>query len=106
MIFAAFTFALTIGLVVGSYWLLVLRPDAQKRLNAFEELFPEALDLMGRALRSGHTLTTSLAMVADEMPDPVKWEFRALYEQHNYGLPLPQVLRALASRIPLMDVRF
>ena len=98
--------ALLAGLLTPFAPYMYLRRAAQKRLNAFEELFPEALDLMGRALRSGHTLTTSLAMVADEMPDPVKWEFRALYEQHNYGLPLPQVLRALASRIPLMDVRF
>jgi len=83
-----------------------LRYAARRRLNAFEELFPEALDLMARALRGGHTLTTALAMVAEELADPVKSEFRALYEQNNYGLPLAQVLRALAARIPLMDVRF
>jgi len=83
-----------------------LRHAARRRLNAFEELFPEALDLMARALRGGHTLTTALAMVAEELADPVKSEFRALYEQNNYGLPLAQVLRALAARIPLMDVRF
>jgi len=83
-----------------------LRHAARRRLNAFEELFPEALDLMARALRGGHTLTTALAMVAEEVADPVKFEFRALYEQHNYGLPLTQVLRGLAARIPLMDVRF
>ncbi len=98
--------ALCAGLLtpLGPY--AYLRNAARKRLNAFEELFPEALDLMARALRGGHTLTTSLAMVADELPDPVKSEFRALYEQHNYGLPLPQVLRTLAARIPLLDVRF
>jgi tight adherence protein B len=98
--------ALCAGLLapLGPY--AYLSHAARRRLHAFEEMFPEALDLMGRALRGGHTLTTSLAMVADELPDPVKSEFRALYEQHNYGLPLPQVLRQLAARIPLLDVRF
>src|SRR5207253_9759337 len=63
-------------------------------------------DLMARALRAGHALTTTIAMVAEEMRDPVSTEFRAVYEQHNYGLPFPQVLKALAVRIPLIDVRF
>ena len=60
----------------------------------------------GAALRAGHAFTSTLAMVADEIPDPVKSEFRALYEQHNYGLPLTQVMRTFAARIPQIDVRF
>jgi tight adherence protein B len=98
--------ALLAGLLTPFAPYLYLRNAARKRLQAFEELFPEALDLIARSLRGGHTLTTSLAVVSEELPDPVKSEFRALYEQHNYGLPLAQVLRALASRVPLMDVRF
>jgi tight adherence protein B len=106
MIGAGWLTALCAGLITPLVPYVYLQHAAQKRLSAFEELFPEALDLMARALRGGHTLTTSLAMIAEEIPDPIKTEFRALYEQHNYGLPLPQVLRALAARIPLMDVRF
>jgi tight adherence protein B len=79
---------------------------AHARLRAFEEMFPDAINLMGRALRAGHALTTTLAMVADEMADPVKSEFRALHEQHTYGLPFPQVMRTFAKRVPLMDARF
>jgi tight adherence protein B len=79
---------------------------AHARLRAFEEMFPDAINLMGRALRAGHALTTTLAMVADEMADPIKSEFRALHEQHTYGLPFPQVMRTFAKRVPLMDVRF
>jgi tight adherence protein B len=85
---------------------LYLRRAAAARMRAFEELFPDAIELMARALRAGHALTTTIAMVADEIPEPVKSEFRLVYEQHNYGLPLPQVLKALAARIPLMDLRF
>jgi tight adherence protein B len=98
--------ALCLGLMTPLVPYIYLQNAARKRLNAFEELFPEAIDLMARALRGGHTLTMSLAMIAEEIPDPIKTEFRALYEQHTYGLPLPQVLRSLAARIPLMDVRF
>ena len=67
----------------------------------FEEQFPEAIDLLARALRAGHAFTTGLSMVAEEMPDPVGTEFRLLYDQQNYGLPLPQALRAFAERVPL-----
>lgn len=83
-----------------------IRYLARRRLHAFEEVFPDALSLMSRALRAGHALTSTLALVADEIAEPVKSEFRALYQQHNYGLPLTQVLRTFALRIPLMDVRF
>jgi tight adherence protein B len=100
----------TVALVAGAITPLVpyfyLKNKARVRLNAFEEAFPDAVDLMARALRAGHALTTTIAMVAEEIPDPVSTEFRAVYEQHNYGLPFPQVLKALAVRIPLMDVRF
>jgi tight adherence protein B len=103
---ASWPTALCAGLATPLLPYAYLRTAARTRLKGFEELFPEALDLMARALRGGHTLTTALAMIADEIPDPVKAEFRAVYEQHNYGLPMPQVLRGLADRIPLMDVRF
>jgi tight adherence protein B len=83
-----------------------IRRLAWSRLNALEEMFPEAVTLMARALRAGHALTTTLTMVADELDEPIKSEFAALYEQHNYGLPMTQVMRTFATRVPLMDVRF
>jgi tight adherence protein B len=106
IVHASWPAALCAGLATPLVPYAYLHRAAAKRLKGFEELFPEALDLIARALRGGHTLTTALAMIADEIPDPVKAEFRAVYEQHNYGLPLPQVLRGLADRIPLIDVRF
>jgi tight adherence protein B len=83
-----------------------IRYMARRRFNAFEELFPDAISLMARALRAGHALTATLALVAEETPEPVKSEFRALSEQHNYGLPMQQVLRTFAKRIPMIDVQF
>jgi tight adherence protein B len=106
MVHAGWPIALAAGIMTPLIPYFYIRRAARARLNAFEEIFPDAISLMARALRAGHALTSTLAMVADEIPEPVKSEFRALYEQHNYGLPLPQVLRTFATRIPLLDVRF
>jgi tight adherence protein B len=83
-----------------------IRRAAKQRLHQFEEMFPDAINLMSRALRAGHAVTTTLAMVAEEVPDPVRTEFRVLREQHNFGMPMTDVLRTFANRIPLIDVRF
>lgn len=76
------------------------------RMRKFEEQFPEALDLLGRALRAGHAFTTGIEMVASEMPAPLGPEFRILYDQQNYGMPLPDALREFGERIPVLDARF
>ena len=62
----------------------------------FEEQFPEALALISRALKAGHTFTTGLSMVAEEMPAPIGPEFKLLYDQQNYGMPLPDALKEFA----------
>jgi tight adherence protein B len=77
-----------------------------RRLRKFEEQFPEAIDLIGRALRAGHAFTTGLAMAAEEIPKPVGEEFKLLYDRQNFGMPLPDAMRAFAARIPLIDARF
>jgi tight adherence protein B len=84
----------------------VLKHLRTRRLNKFEEQFPEALDLIGRALRAGHAFTTGLEMVGAEMPAPVGEEFRHLYDQQNYGLAMPEALKQFAERIPVLDARF
>jgi tight adherence protein B len=83
-----------------------LRIKLSKRQRKFEEQFPEALDLIGRALRAGHALTTGLGMVADEIPDPVGTEFRLIHDRQNYGMPLAEALRDFGGRVPLLDARF
>jgi tight adherence protein B len=83
-----------------------LRIAARRRMKVFEEQFPEAVDFIGRALRAGHTLPTALQLVSEEMPNPVAGEFGLLADQQNYGMPMPDALRAFATRIPLVDARF
>jgi tight adherence protein B len=76
------------------------------RLKRFEEQFPEALDLLSRAIRAGHALQTALGMVAEELPDPVGPEFKKTFDQQNFGLPLRDALNEMAVRIGVIDVRF
>ncbi len=77
-----------------------------RRLKAFEKIFPEAIDLLGRAVRAGHSFSTGLEMITSELPDPVAGEFRTAFEEQNFGLPLRDALLNLAERVPLIDVRF
>jgi len=76
------------------------------RLRKFEEEFPEALDLLSRALRAGHALQTALGMVAEELREPVGPEFKKTFDQQNFGLPLRDALHQMTERVPILDVRF
>ena len=84
----------------------LVRMKRNRRMIKFEEQFPEAIDLLARALRAGHALTTGLSMVADEMGDPVGPEFRQLFDQQNFGMPMPDAMKEFADRIPILDARF
>jgi tight adherence protein B len=96
-----------IGAAVGfTLPFLVLRFKRRRRFNTFEEQFPEALDLIARALKAGHAFATGLKMVADEVAEPVGPEFRKTFDEQNFGLPLKDALDNLTQRIPLLDVRF
>ncbi|MFY9562487.1 MAG: type II secretion system F family protein [Terriglobales bacterium] len=77
-----------------------------KRFQHFEEKFPEAIDTLARAVRAGHAFTTALEMIANEVSEPVAGEFRQLFEEQKFGLPVRDALLNLADRIPLVDVKF
>ena len=76
------------------------------RLGKFEKQLPEALDLMTRALRSGHAFSSALQMVGDEMAEPIAGEFRIVHDEVNFGVALQQALTNLSERIPLTDLRY
>ncbi len=118
-IICAAVLAIGTGVVVRFFWaplaaavvgflipFVVLRRRRSARMKRFEEQFPEALDLLSRALRAGHAFTTAMGMVASEAPDPIGPEFRKTFDEQNFGLPLKEALNNLASRVPLLDVRF
>jgi tight adherence protein B len=99
---APFT-AAAVGLMAPT---LFLQRKRSVRMRKFEEQFPEALDLLSRAIRAGHAFQTAMSMVADELSEPVGPEFRKTFEQQNYGLPLRDALNAMIERVPIIDVRF
>jgi tight adherence protein B len=84
----------------------VLAVRRGRRFRAFEQLFPEAIDLLARAVRAGHSFSSSLEVIANELGDPVASEFRQVYEQQKYGLAARDALLNLVDRVPLVDVRF
>ena len=92
-----------IGLPLPTLWLMRRRTI---RLRKFEEQFPEALDLLSRAIRAGHAFQTAMGMVSDELPPPVGPEFRKSFDQQNFGLPLRDALHEMAERVAILDVRF
>jgi tight adherence protein B len=77
-----------------------------KRFQRFEELFPEAIDTLARAVRAGHAFTVALEMIANEVSDPIASEFRKLFEEQKFGLPVRDALMNLTERVPLVDVKF
>ena len=116
---SAATIALVVTMAVRAPWGLpagaiagfllpfgILNYKRGKRQRKFEEEFPEALDLISRALKAGHAFATGLKMVADEMAEPVGPEFRKTFDEQNFGLPLKDALDNLTQRVPIIDVRF
>lgn len=86
--------------------LLVVLARKRKRLARIEEQLPDALDLMSRALRAGHAFPSAVKMVGDEMVDPLAAEFRIVFDEVNYGVPMQDALKNLATRVPSTDVGY
>jgi tight adherence protein B len=84
---------------------LRVRSIRKRRLSAFEAGLPEAIDLLGRAIRAGHPLSSGLKMVADETQEPIAGEFRRAFEEQRFGLPFDDAIVAMADRVTLIDVR-
>lgn len=98
---AALAFA--VGIILPYSYASRLR---SKRFQRFEEVFPNAVDTLARAVRAGHAFTTALELISKEVPEPVAGEFRQLYEEQKYGLPVREALLNLTERMPLVDVKF
>ncbi len=102
ILWVEFVAALTAAFI--PYW--VVSFFKTRRIHKFEEQFPEAIELIARAMRAGHAFTTGIKIAADELPEPAGPEFRLLFERQNYGAQMPDALRAFAERVPTIDARF
>ncbi len=94
-------------LAVLGAWMpyLWLKRRRNRRMYAFEEGLPEAIDLLGRAIRAGHPLSSGLKMVADETQEPIAGEFQRTFEEHRFGVPFDDAIQDLADRVDIVDVR-
>jgi tight adherence protein B len=84
-------------------WLYVKRAN---RLKAFAAQLPDAMELVARALRAGHSLAAGMHVVAEEMPAPISKEFARVYDEQNLGIPLEETLKAMCDRVPNLDLKF
>ena len=104
---AALEVRAVVSLVMGYGVLYVwLRGIAKKRIGMFEEQLPDAVELMVRSLRVGHPFSSAIAIVADEMPDPIGTEFGIIADESTYGMDVTDSLEAMAERVPVQDLRF
>ncbi len=98
--------ALAAGTVLslGPWW--YARKKMRRRINAFEEQFPDCLEFVSRSMRAGHAFSVAIEMTYREFSDPLAGEMRRAFEEQNLGQPLEIVLRKLSQRVPSMDVQF
>lgn len=97
---------LALAAAAGFYPIQRLLAARRRRLRRFEEQLPDALDLMGRALRAGHAFSGAIGMVGTESNDPIAGEFRTTFDEINYGIPLNDALLNLVKRVPSTDLRY
>lgn len=85
------------------FWLLMRRKSRYKK---FAKQLPDALDLVARALRSGHSLAAAFDLVGQEVAEPLGTEFNRVFEEQNLGIPLDEAMNDLTDRIPNLDLKF
>jgi tight adherence protein B len=99
-------FLAPLGVVLGAIPFLFLFFKRKSRLAKFAKQLPEALELISRALRAGHSLASGFKLVADEMDKPIGSEFERCYEAQNLGIPLDDSIQEMTERVPNLDLRF
>lgn len=94
------------GIATGVLPYLWLVMKAKRRMGMFSKQLPEALELLSRSLRAGHSLAAGFGLVSSEMQDPISREFGRAFEEQNLGISLDEALDDMTERVPNMDLRF
>jgi tight adherence protein B len=84
----------------------MLKFKGSRRLKAFNTALPDAIDLMARALRAGHSMSSSIELIAEQSPEPLAGEFGQVYQQQKFGLRFRDALLQMAGRVPSRDLQF
>lgn len=96
---------LVAGAVLGYLPMGLLSFKRARRIKQFNAALPEAIDMMGRALRAGHSMTASINIIAEQSVEPVRSEFNEVFKQQNFGLPLRDAMGQMLDRVPSQDLR-
>jgi tight adherence protein B len=94
------------GLALGALPYIYIRWKRNIRCRKFNQLLPDAIDLMSRGLRAGQALTASVETVAQECEDPVRSEFQRAADEQSFGLPFREAMLNLSRRVPVPDLQF
>ena len=101
-------FAIIPGVIVGAMgipnWYLGFRKN--KRIKAFLNEFPNALDVITRGLRSGLPLNDCVRIIASEAAEPVRSEFKLMMDGQSLGIPLGDAIQDLYARIPVPEANY
>jgi tight adherence protein B len=97
---------LVLAILFSSAPFFVLQVKRVRRMRRFNQGLPDAVELICRALRAGHSLSAAIEIAGQETPEPVRTEFREVYRQQNFGLPQRDALLQLARRVPSEDLQF
>jgi tight adherence protein B len=109
--FFTFLFSRILLLAVAAAMLMAFVPFAvltfkkKRRIDAFNRILPDAIDMMARSLRAGHSMVAAISIVAEHAAEPVGSEFAEVFRKQNFGLPLRDALTQLLERIPSQDLR-
>jgi tight adherence protein B len=97
---------LSAGAGVAVLPLIVLISKRKRRIKTLVEQLPDVFELMGQALRAGHSLASAVQLISQQLPNPVAGEFARVFHEQNLGLKIEDALLNLADRVDQMDVRF
>ena len=106
LLLGAWTWGLGLSLVLGMFPIMYLRFKRNRKTLQIERFMPDAMELLARSLRAGHTLSGTLDLVSQEIPPPLGTEMRVTYEEQKLGLSMPQAFRRMGERVASQDLRF
>lgn len=98
--------SLAVGAGVLMLPIVYLLRKRKKRIRRMMEQLPDVFDLMGQALKAGHSLASAIQLVSEQLPDPIAKEFAQVFHEQNLGIKIEEALLNMANRVDQMDVRF
>jgi len=102
----SWSWSLGLSLLLAMLPFMFLRWKQRRKTSKIERYMPEAMELLARSLRAGHTLQGTLDLASQEVPGPLGAEMRTTFEEQKLGLSMPQAFRRMGERVASQDLRF